>query len=110
MRGGAADESSRRLPLAVGRAIFGNDAAGYQAARLGYPPELYAAIADRGNGAVRSILEIGPGTGLATRDLLARLAPDRLLAVEADPALAAHLADTVPDPSGPILTFASALG
>lgn len=98
MRGGAVEESSRRLPLAVGRAIFGSDAAGYQSARLGYPPELYAPIAVRGNGAVRSILEIGPGTGLATSDLLARLDPERLLAVEVDPVLAAHLAETVPYP------------
>lgn len=98
MQGDEADSSSRRLSRAVGREIFGSDTAGYQSGRLGYPSELYAAIAERSIGTVGSILEIGPGTGLATRDLLARLNPDRLVAVEVDPALAAHLADIVPEP------------
>ena len=98
MGDGAATGLSGRLPRAVGRAIFGADVEGYQSARLGYPPELYAAVRDRCGGAARSILEIGPGTGLATRDLLEHLNAERLVAVEADPVLAAHLASTVPDP------------
>ena len=88
----------KRLARTIGRSVFGADVAGYDAARIGYPRELYDAGAARcGNRTGLSILEIGPGTGLATRDLLG-LDPRRLVAVEADGALAAHLAETIDDP------------
>lgn len=89
---------SGRLARTVGRSVFGADVGGYDVARIGYPAELYDAVAARcGRRTGLSILEIGPGTGLATRDLLT-LDPQRLVAVEADPALAAHLAETIDDP------------
>ena len=89
--------SARRLERAVGSSVFGADASGYHEARLDYPAELYVAIRARcGDRAGLSILEIGPGTGLATADLL-KLAPVRLVAVEPDPALCAHLAATIDD-------------
>ena len=74
-----------------GRAIFGRDVAGYDVARMGYPARLYDAVAARTGGlAGRSAVEIGPGTGLVTRELLAR-GIGRLVAVESDPELARQL-------------------
>lgn len=79
-----------------GRDVFGRDAAGYDVARLGYPAELYDAIAARSGGSFAglSVLEIGPGTGLVTRELMAR-GVGRLVAVESDPALARQLSGFV---------------
>lgn len=89
---------SQRLARAVGGSVFGTDAAGYHAGRIGYPPELYDAIRVRCGTAMGTAIEIGPGTGLATRAILDRLAPERLIAVEADPALAEYLRSTVANP------------
>ena len=45
----------------------------------------------------RAVLELGPGTGVITRALLAHgLPPSRLLLVEIDPRLTAHLRATLP--------------
>lgn len=47
----------------------------------------------------RCVVELGAGTGPYTREILARLGPSgRLLAFEADPALARGLALELPDP------------
>lgn len=78
-----------RLPRAAGRTVFGMDAAGYHAARPGYPAALYRLIAAR-MPATAAIGEIGPGTGLATEALDA-FAPQRFVAFEPDPVLAANL-------------------
>jgi SAM-dependent methyltransferase len=75
------------LARPLGRHLFGQDVAGYQAGRLGYPAALFDRLRNR---TAFSILEIGAGTGLATVDLLG-LGPDRLTVVEPDPALADHL-------------------
>jgi SAM-dependent methyltransferase len=90
--------SPLRLARSVGGTVFGEDAKGYEAGRIGYPAELYDAIRARRGSAVGPTLEIGPGTGLATRDILTRLSPARLVAVEADPALARHLETSIGDP------------
>ena len=82
---------SHRLPRDVGATIFGGNIAGYEAARLGYPGELYEALQARCAPGVSSMLEVGPGTGLATFDLLTAFEPDRYVGVESDPLLAAHL-------------------
>jgi SAM-dependent methyltransferase len=82
---------SKALDRAVGTTAFGADVAGYAAGRLDYPGEVFAFLAERGGlvtGA--SILEIGPGTGQATRELLDAGAA-RVVAVEPDPELSAHL-------------------
>jgi SAM-dependent methyltransferase len=80
-----------RIDRGVGRNIFGLDAAGYHSARLGYPDELYAEIFDRAGGdAVRAIVEIGAGTGLATSALCTPRV-ERYVAVEPDPALSSYL-------------------
>ena len=60
-----------RIARDVGRTVFGIDPAGYHSARLGYPEELYPVILDRAGGdAVRAIVEVGAGTGIATAELL----------------------------------------
>ncbi len=83
------------LPRSAGRSAFGKDPDGYHNARSGYPEGLFAAIARRSR--CRTILEIGAGTGLATRDLL-NLSAERLLAIEPDPALAEYLRRQIDDP------------
>lgn len=106
MDSGRPDESPaapRRLARTAGSNVFGTDIAGYHNARSGYPPELYAAIAARRPMGGRA-LEIGPGTGLATRDILEKLAPAELVAVEPDPALAAHLRETITTPRFSVVT------
>ena len=84
------------LPRSAGRSAFGSDTAGYQAGRIGYPEALFDAVF-AGSPANPKILEIGPGTGIATRSLLER-APVELVAVEPDAALVAYLADSILDP------------
>ncbi len=55
-------------------------------------PALAAAITREINSAAGPVLELGPGTGVFTRALLARGVPERdLVLVEADPMLAARL-------------------
>ncbi len=86
----------RFLPRAAGRSAFGSDAAGYHAGRIGYPEALFDAVF-AGLPANPRILEIGPGTGIASRSLLAR-APAELVVIEPDAALVAYLADQIRDP------------
>lgn len=79
-----------RLQREAGRAVFGADVPGYERGRIGYPPALYELVLEPVAGLDATFVEIGPGTGLATADLLAA-EPARLFAVEPDPSLAAHL-------------------
>lgn len=81
------------LPLTAGRTAFGADPEGYEAARPPYPAALFDLI-ETGCG-IRGarLFEIGPGTGLATRELLSR-GPAIVTAVEPDPRLARHLSVT----------------
>lgn len=76
----------------VGRHIFGADATGYESARPHYPESLYAALAREGalvSGA--DVFEIGPGTGQASRRLIAADIASLTL-IEPDPVLAGELA------------------
>ena len=76
------------------RTIYGGDAEGYDAGRPDYPDELYQIVTSRcGLRAGASVLEIGAGTGLATRRLVA--AGARVVAVEPDENMAARLAAAV---------------
>ncbi len=82
---------SKALDRAVGTTAFGADVAGYAAGRLDYPGEVFTILAERAGLAPGArILEIGPGTGQATRELLDGGAA-RVVAVEPDPELSAHL-------------------
>ncbi|HVT42569.1 MAG TPA: methyltransferase domain-containing protein, partial [Acidimicrobiales bacterium] len=76
-----------------GRRLFGLDPAVSDAGRPQYPPALYDALERRcGLGDAARILEIGPGTGLVTRRLLATGAS--VVAVEPNANLAAFLRDS----------------
>jgi SAM-dependent methyltransferase len=82
---------TKALDRRIGSTAFGSDVAGYAAGRLDYPGELFAILTECcGLAPGVSIVEIGPGTGQATRELLAAGAA-RVVAVEPDPDLSAHL-------------------
>jgi SAM-dependent methyltransferase len=80
-----------RLERSVGREFFGSDPETYDAVRPGHPDEVYDTLRDRcGLGTGSRVLEMGPGTGHATRRLL-ELGASPLVALEPDPALAAYV-------------------
>jgi SAM-dependent methyltransferase len=81
----------RRIARADGRRLFGAGAEAYDRARPGHADAVYEILAERcGLEPGAKVLEIGPGTGQATRHLLERGA-DPLVALEPDPGLAAFL-------------------
>jgi SAM-dependent methyltransferase len=78
------------------RTIYGRDVRGYEAGRPDYPAQVYEILTSRcGLRAGASVVEIGAGTGLVTRRLVA--AGARVTAVEPDRNMAARLAVTVGD-------------
>jgi len=80
-----------RIDRREGRRLFGTDPAAYDSARPGHAERVYEVLVETcGLGAGAAILEVGPGTGQATRRLL-DLGADPLVAIEPDPALAAYL-------------------
>lgn len=84
---------------AGGHNLFGEDVAGYQAGRPGYPDALFDRLVQRfGLGETSRVLEIGPGTGQATRRLL-DLGIGSLTAVEPDARLARHLSEALENAS-----------
>jgi len=86
---------ARAIARSEGRRLFGDDPAAYERGRSEYPAKLYEALRERcGLGAGSRIFEVGAGTGIATRGLLA-LEPAALWAVEPDPRLARHLRETL---------------
>ncbi|WP_299539409.1 class I SAM-dependent methyltransferase [uncultured Streptomyces sp.] len=72
-------------------------AAQYAAARPGYPPVLYEAVEELAGRPLRGavVVDVGAGTGLATRGLTGRGA--RVIAVEPGPAMAAELRRALPE-------------
>ena len=83
-------------PPAEPRRSFDGAAEIYHEIRPGYPPlmfdELFRLLPDH-----PAVVEVGPGTGQATRDLLSRGASVR--AVEIGPAMAAKLREAYPSPA-----------
>lgn len=73
---------------------FGAVAAAYERFRPGYPDELVDAVLDYADGEVRTALEIGAGTGKATRVFAAR--GIAVTATEPDAAMLAELVRHVP--------------
>jgi SAM-dependent methyltransferase len=74
-----------------GRHLFGTDAVAYDQARPGHPEGVYEVLAERcGLSDGTRVLEVGPGTGQATRRLL-ELGARPLVTVEPDAALAEYL-------------------
>jgi SAM-dependent methyltransferase len=75
---------------AEARQLYGADPAGYDAGRPDYPERVYELLQTQcGLGPASTVIEIGPGTGLATRRLIALGA--HILAVEPDHGLAEYL-------------------
>jgi SAM-dependent methyltransferase len=73
-----------------GRTAYGLDAAAYDVGRPEYPQRVFDILAERcGLMSGSSVLEIGPGTGQATRRLVDLGA--RIVAVEPDPGMASFL-------------------
>jgi SAM-dependent methyltransferase len=94
------------LPRSAGRRTFGDDPEGYDQARPDYPRELFARLAERcGLLPGARVFEIGAGSGLATRALLAAGAGG-LLAIEPDPRLADYLRTTIAAPALEVRTCA----
>ena len=80
-----------RIERSVGREFFGSDPETYDAMRPGHPDEVYDVLRDRCALEPGSkVLEMGPGTGKATRRLL-DLGADPLVAIEPNSALADYL-------------------
>ncbi len=79
------------MTKAASRTTFGSDPASYDAARPEYPSRVYEILARRcGLAPGRRIFEIGAGTGIATRGLLAHGASD-VTVVEPDRRLVRYL-------------------
>ncbi len=84
-----------RIARSEGRRLFGSDPAAYDSARPGHAERVYEVLVERcGLRPGSKVLEIGPGTGQATRRLL-DLGADPLVAIEPDPALADYLRGAV---------------
>ena len=80
-----------------GRRVFGSDPETYDRARPGHAERVYEILVERcGLGPGTRVLEIGPGTGQATRRLL-ELGADPLVAIEPNEDLARYLAHSVGD-------------
>ena len=80
-----------RLSRTAGRRAFGRDPAAYDAARPEYPARLFSILQSRcGLQPGARVLEIGGGTGLATREMLRRGAA-HVTVVEPDRRLARYL-------------------
>jgi SAM-dependent methyltransferase len=80
-----------------GRRLFGADPAGYDSARPGHPDRVYEVLVERcGLARGSAVLEVGPGTGHATRRLL-ELGADPVVAIEPNEQLADYLETTVGD-------------
>jgi SAM-dependent methyltransferase len=81
------------IDRAEGRGLFGSDPAAYDAARPGHALRVYDVLAERcGLGTGTRVIEVGPGTGQATRRLVEHGA--ELVVVEPDPRLASFLRES----------------
>jgi len=87
--------SGQRIGREEGRKLFGLDPAAYDAARPGHAARIYEILVERcGLQAGTRVLEVGPGTGQATRSLV-QLGAQPLVALEPNAALAAYLDDSL---------------
>ncbi len=78
-----------------GRRAFGADPSGYLRYRLPYPPRVFEILRTQcGLRRGATVFEIGPGPGLASRELL-RAGADPLYLVEPDPRFRRYLASTL---------------
>jgi SAM-dependent methyltransferase len=85
----------KAVPRRVRSRVFGRDPGAYDRARLAYPERVYEILTTRcGLRPGASVFEIGPGTGIASRELLRRGAGPLTL-IEPDWRLARYLADSL---------------
>lgn len=80
--------------MAIMSQLFGEVAGEYDEARPGYPAKIVDAVRAYHGGVPGALVEVGAGTGLATRTLLGLGAP--MTCVEPDRRMAAALADRFP--------------
>jgi len=89
--------SGQRIDREEGRKLFGLDPAAYDAARPGHAARVYEILVERCRLAPGArVLEVGPGTGQASRELV-RLGADPLVALEPNRALAAYVRESLGD-------------
>ena len=92
-----------------GRSLFGLDGAGYDSARPPYPDEIYEILQDRCDLTTgTSTLEIGAGSGQATRELVAR-GSDPVVAIEPDNALAECIPESLGNARGRVQVIVASL-
>jgi len=85
--------------------VFGRDPEGYDRARLAYPDRVFEILSERcGLRRGAAVFEIGPGTGIATRELL-RHGADPLALIEPDRRLARYLERTLRSRPGRVRFF-----
>ena len=83
-------ETREQISRTEGRAAFGGDVAAYRRGRPEYPERVYEVLVERcGLGPDRRVLDIGAGSGLATRRLAERGA--NVIALEPDERFAGEL-------------------
>ncbi len=88
------------IERSAGRSTFGGDPEKYDWARPAYPAAIYQALREIcGLKPGTRTFEVGPGTGIATRELLA-LGADPLVAIEPDARLATYLESALPNAAG----------
>lgn len=79
------------MPRRVRSRVFGRNPTAYDRARLTYPDRVYEILRERcGLRSGAAVFEIGPGTGIASRELR-RFGADPLLLIEPDRRLARYL-------------------
>ena len=94
----------RPAPRAVRKKVFGRDPEKYDRVRPRYPERIYEVLTRRcGLGPRSAVFEIGPGTGIATRELLRRKV-GALTLIEPDRRMARYLRATL-DPRGSRVTI-----
>ena len=81
----------KKVPRRIRKGVFGRDPEAYDRARLGYPTRVYEILTTRcGLRPGAAVFEIGPGTGIATRELI-RLGAGPITLIEPDRRLARYL-------------------
>jgi SAM-dependent methyltransferase len=85
------------IDRSFGRRAFGANPASYHSVRPPYPDWVFTTLIERcGLADGKTVFEIGPGPGTATRRLL-DLGARPLIAIEPDPSLSAYLRNSNPD-------------
>jgi SAM-dependent methyltransferase len=99
-----------KVPRRVRASVFGRDPEAYDRARLTYPKRVYEILAARcGLHRDAAVFEIGPGTGIATRELI-RLGASPITLIEPDRRLARYLGDSFRTQQGSVRILIAPFG